>query len=95
MSEYKTDWEKVRKWKISDDRPPEWPEGIRAISTQGLSLLGINEQTGELYWDGRKLVTERTITLGSFERLLAGLAAFATFGVFAIEAGRSLGLWGG
>jgi hypothetical protein len=41
------------------------------------------------------VVVERIITLGSFERFLAGLAAFATFGVFIIEAGRSLGWWSG
>jgi hypothetical protein len=44
------DWEIVRKHRLSTGRPPEWPEGVFAISMKGAALLGIHEKTGKLYW---------------------------------------------
>jgi hypothetical protein len=46
-----TDWDVVRANKLSDDHPPGWPHGVRAISMKGVGLLGIHERTGKLYWD--------------------------------------------
>ncbi|WP_210482728.1 hypothetical protein [Microvirga antarctica] len=90
------DWDKVRKFKFTTCTPPlHWPANVRGISQQGLSLLGINEKTGELYWDGIRVVLRRPFELGTFERWVAGFTAAAAFGVFVIELGRSAKLWGG
>lgn len=64
------DWEQVRKHRYSDSpAPPTWPVGVRPISIEGLSLLGIQESTGGLHWDGQPVVTEKR--LASYERRLA------------------------
>lgn len=34
------DWEVVRKYRLSNERPPEWPEDVYAISIKGSALLG-------------------------------------------------------
>ncbi len=68
-----TDWDTVRKYKLSDDHPPEWPKGVRAVSMKGVALLGIHEKTGKLYWDGEELAT--SIGLKRYERILATIGA--------------------
>jgi len=47
-----TNWDEVRKYRPSTERPPEWPEGVFAISMKGAALVGIHEKTGKLYSDG-------------------------------------------
>lgn len=54
-----------------------------------------HKDTGELYWDGRKVIVQRPITLGVFERVLASGAAVSALGVMIVEVGRSAGWWGG
>jgi hypothetical protein len=54
----------------SADRPPEWPDGVRAISIDGTSFIGVDTETGELYWDGKKVVTQKLVTLGHLNALL-------------------------
>ena len=73
----------------------KWPDGVHAISYDNLSSLGVHEATRELYWDGKKIVTQRRIALGLLERVLAGAAAASAVGLLIIEAGRSAGWWGG
>lgn len=90
-----TDWEKARKLMFSPECPPGWPKEIRAISMDGLSFLGVHKETGELYWDGHKVVVQKPITLGGFERVLASLAAVSALGLLIVEVGRSAGWWGG
>ncbi|MGX9143138.1 hypothetical protein [Mesorhizobium sp. 128a] len=69
----KIDWAEIRRNRhISEPSPPEWPAGVKAISIDGTTLLGIHKQTGELYWDGKALVTEKklaTFGANSFLRL--------------------------
>jgi hypothetical protein len=49
---------------------------------EGVSLLGIDPATNRLYWDGKQIVlTDRVVTLGSFERFFVVLAAMA-YGAF-------------
>ena len=88
-----TDWDAIRRHKLSPERPPEWPEGIRAISMEGMTLMGIHEKTGRLYWDGKEVVTRSKIRLGTFELWVVSIAAAGTFGTFLVEAGRSIGWW--
>ncbi|MET3579982.1 hypothetical protein ABID19_003013 [Mesorhizobium robiniae] len=53
-----TDWDHIRKFRYTKDAPPqEWPEGVRAISLEGITLLGVNPRTNKLYWDGQELAT--------------------------------------
>ena len=88
-----TDWTQVRKYRLSTERPSEWPEGVFAISMKGAALLGIHEKSGKLYWDGKEVVTRSSIRLGPYERWLASAAALGTFGTFIVNAGRAYGLW--
>lgn len=87
------DWDEVRKNRLSKDRPDDWPEGVWGISLKGVGLLGIHEKTGKVYWDGKEIVTKRSISLGTYERWAAGLAATGTFGTFVVNVGRAKGWW--
>lgn len=67
------DWDKIRQQKLSSHTPSGWPENVRAISMEGLSLLGIHERTGKLYWDGQEIAT--TVGLRRYEKVLATIGA--------------------
>jgi hypothetical protein len=70
------DWTHLREKKYSTERPPtDWPTGVRPISLEGLSLLGIGPDN-RLYWDGQPLKIERTISLDGWQTLLASVTAF-------------------
>lgn len=88
-----TDWAKIRTHRFTPDRPTEWPEGVYGISLEGISLLGIHEKTGKLYWDGKEVITKTALRLGVFERLLAIAAATGTFGTFVVNVGRAKAWW--
>src|SRR5215831_18995616 len=48
-----TDWNDIRAVRYSPmTPPPEWPPNVRPISTEGVSLLGIDPATNQLYLDG-------------------------------------------
>jgi hypothetical protein len=52
-----TDWNDIRAVRYSPmTPPPEWPPNVRPISTEGVSLLGIDPATNQLYWDGKQVV---------------------------------------
>lgn len=87
------EWDRTRRLALSPQRPDEWPEGVRAISLDGLALLGVHAQTRELYWDGRQLLMRSRVRLGTFERWIASIAALGTFGNFFVQLGRSLHWW--
>jgi hypothetical protein len=82
------DWTHIRTHKISKERPDDWPQGVRAISQEGLNLLGINEATGQLYWDGGQVRTRNMLRLGTPERWIGFFAALGAFGTFAVNAAR-------
>ncbi|MET4492580.1 hypothetical protein ABIA94_008183 [Bradyrhizobium sp. LA7.1] len=48
------DWEVVRKHRLSNERPPEWPKDVYAISVKGSALLGIHEISGKLIGTERR-----------------------------------------
>jgi len=85
-----TDWSHIRAKKISSERPDNWPEGVRAISQEGLGLFGIKETTGQLYWDGKQVKTRNLLSLGTPERWITGIAAAGAFGTFAVNFARLL-----
>ena len=62
----------------------KWPEYVRSISIDELSIVGVDKR-GKLYWDGVPITLKRKIELNWFERILASLAAMGTFGVFILE----------
>jgi hypothetical protein len=57
----------------TNEHPDDWPKGVRAISQEGLTLFGIKESTGQLYWDGAQVKTRNLLSLGTPERWMAGL----------------------
>ena len=61
--------------------PSHWPRNVRQLSLKGSALFGINEETGNLYWDGKLIQT--TNRLGNFERGL-GIALTSAIVVMAI-----------
>ena len=88
-----TDWDHIKAEKFAPESPPGWPKGVKGISNEGLSLLGIHEKTSALYWDGDEIVTKRTVELNLFERILAFIVTAATAGTFILELGRSNYWW--
>lgn len=86
-----TDWDEVRKMRMSKERPDDWPEGVQGISMKGLGLLGVHEQSGRLYWDGRELVT--ITRLGTWELRWLAVVALSTLGMFCVEVGQALKWW--
>ena len=53
-----------------------WAPHIRPLDLAQLEILGIDESTGQLYWDGAPVVTRHE--LGRREFFLAALVAWAT-----------------
>ena len=48
-------WQEIRAVRYSPmTPPPEWPDGVRPISIEGVSLFGINPETNKLYWTVRR-----------------------------------------
>jgi hypothetical protein len=88
-------WHEIRGVRYSPMTPPaDWPDGVRPISIEGVSLLGIDPATNQLYWDGKQVVLrDRVVTLGGVERFLVALAAVGTVGMFIVELGNALNWW--
>src|SRR4029078_13045719 len=62
-------WDHIRSVRFTKEpTPQDWPEDIRGISIDGVSLLGVHEKTGKLYWDGKEIRTRNMILLGTYER---------------------------
>jgi hypothetical protein len=59
------------------DPPNAPPTGIQPVSLDDLGRLGINKNN-ELFWDGKRLVTSRRISLTVPQTVLAVLAALAS-----------------
>ena len=79
----------------------DWPSGVEPISWADSERLGVGRD-GQLYWDGRPVVTRRRLDLSFWERFLGTAAAVAVIAagigtaVSAIDAGsisaaRSIG----
>ncbi len=88
-----TDWDNIRKYKVSGDRHEDWPDDVYAISLEGLTLLGIHKNNNKLYWDGHEIVTKTVVRLRWLELWLVILAAFSTFGIFVLNLGSSFNWW--
>jgi hypothetical protein len=86
-----TNWNDIRAVRYSSlAPPPEWPSNVRPISTEGVSLLGIDPTTNKLYWDGKEIVVRDRLRLGGWANFLAILVAIGSFGSFIVELGNAL-----
>jgi hypothetical protein len=84
--ENEMDWASVRseRWAKAPP-PPEWDAGVKPISLAGLSLFGIHQQSGNLYWDGKEIVVRRRFALTWYQGLLATITAFSTLVLASVE----------
>lgn len=57
--------------------PPEWPNGVRPISNEGMGSLGVGDD-GSLYWDGKPIVVQKTVTLTRLQTAGAFVVALAS-----------------
>ena len=84
------DWEAIRKHARLDARVPDtWPRSVKAISLEGVQLLGLDDDN-RLYWDGQEIVVRRRLDLSVWQRIgavLAVLAAIAAGGGTLVQAG--------
>jgi hypothetical protein len=87
------DWSHTRANKFSKDRPEEWPPDVQGISLTGLNLLGINQRTGKLYWDGAEIVTKNLFQFQTYERVIATFALLVAAGGLLLNVGKSAGWW--
>lgn len=90
-----SEWADLRARKYSKVAPPpDWPEGVRPISVEGVGLFGIDTD-GQLYWDGKRVETVSRLSLTRRQRIVAGAAALGTaFGGFAVFMEWLLGIDG-
>jgi len=87
------EWSQIRRHKFSGERPAEWLASVQGISTEGLNLLGINERTGKLHWDGDEIVTKNLLRFQTYERFLATCAALIALAGLILNIGKSAGWW--
>jgi hypothetical protein len=84
-------WDEIRAVRYSTmASPPEWPPGVRPISVDGVSLIGLDPATNKLYWDGKEVMVRDRLRLGGWANFLAILVAIGTFGTFIVELGNAL-----
>lgn len=57
-------------------RPNDWPTGVRPISIDGLSHIGVGND-GSLYWDGRPIQVVRRFDLSFWQKVGAVLTVLA------------------
>ncbi|XNY07188.1 hypothetical protein ACMFL9_27340 [Sinorhizobium meliloti] len=91
----KVDWDAARRQPFAEvETPSDWQKNVRPLSWHGLSLFGVDETRG-LYWDGKKVKTEFTLSwaaklLGALIALFTFLAAVATVSMAVIDVLRYL-----
>jgi hypothetical protein len=74
-----TDYDHIRKHAaVTTPGPPTWPTGVRSITVDGLTLLGIGPDN-RLYFDGQQLEVSRTVRLSWWQQILATMTAVGTF----------------
>lgn len=74
----KIDWARIRETaRTNEPAPPHWPPGVRPLSMDGTSLLGV-DGAGHLHWDGQPVVVKRTLDLTRGQRVVGSLVALAT-----------------
>ena len=67
-----SEWDHIRQTAMSPDAPSDWPDGVRAISTNGLALIGLNENF-ELFWDGKPIEIRKPLSFTFWQKVMATL----------------------
>lgn len=88
-----TDEDERNRDALEDGRRRGWPPGVRPISFDDLSALGIHVTEKALYWNGKEIVTRKIVRLGWLETALAAAVAFGTLGSFIVSVGQSADWW--
>jgi len=93
------DWHEIRRLAFTrGPTPPEWPQGVRQISLDGLQLLGIDDTT-QLFWDGQRVHVERRFVLSFWQKAGAIIVALGALGAVAqgitatVNEGCTRGWW--
>jgi len=60
-----------------EDAEAHWPDGVQGISFDQIGRLGVGRDNS-LYWDGKAIVTRRSVVLTFSQRLGAIAVAIAT-----------------
>ena len=78
------EWKHIKDHALSPKRAPGWPGNVKAISMEGLSLLGLDPDLN-LYWDGSLIEMKRPLHLTLWQKFgatvtvaSAAIAAIAT-----------------
>jgi hypothetical protein len=71
-----------------------WPKGVRPITIDQMDKLGVDPDSGALYWDRKEVVTRSVVRLGRTELWFAGIATFSTLGMLLLAIGGAAGWWG-
>ncbi|MBI9080462.1 MAG: hypothetical protein JEY79_12065 [Pseudodesulfovibrio sp.] len=76
-----------------DDKPFKegWPKGVRPFLLGDSERLGVGRDQS-LYYDGKKVLVSKKITLTWLQSFIAILAAAATIAIAAVEVLTFLGL---
>ncbi len=87
MSDVNTNsWEHLRAHKWSETPPPpEWDKSIKPMSMAGLSLFGIHQKSGKIYWDGSEVVVRSGVKLTNYQTVLATTTALSAAIVALVE----------
>ncbi|TAU53706.1 hypothetical protein ELI43_13315 [Rhizobium leguminosarum] len=65
----------------------------KGLSWAATARFGIDDESGELYWDDKPVVTGKVIALQRYERTLATIAAVAALLAAIHPFGQSFGWW--
>ena len=72
------DWDHIRQYRRSfEPGPVDWPTSVRAISMEGLALLGIDDEN-RLYWDGKPIEIQRRLKFSRMQIIGAVIVGLAT-----------------
>jgi hypothetical protein len=87
-------WSERAKHRASaTEAPSGWPKNVKPISLEGLSFLGINAGTNELYWNGQQVQTRAAIRLEGATFVFVAMTGISTFGLFVVEVLRGIGVF--
>ena len=67
------------------EHPPHWPKGVRTITIDEWSIIGIHPQLNQLYWDGHRIEVRKTLDLKWWQITLASITAFSALTVATID----------
>jgi hypothetical protein len=75
-------------------RPGNWPDGVRPISVDGLSHIGVGND-GSLYWDGKPIQVARRFDLSLWQKVGAVLTVMAALAAAGGSVASAIADWHG